>query len=162
MFKLIFNIDAFGLLHRFAASPDHWRSKQASKESTYKDFYATFGSSDTKSNKNDGFLADTSNNKSNPKTVKEMRKEIDQSLGSAASFLSMDGIKRNPKKAMQKNKKNGGDDDSSSRKKKRSNKEKVESGYDTAVNVARKTLKKRQRNGDVSEASRKKSKASDE
>jgi nucleolar protein 9 len=152
--------------NRFAASPDHWRSKQASKESTYKEFYATFGSSDTKTTKNDGFLADTSNNKSNPNNVKEMRKEIDQSLGSS-SFLSTDGFNRNPKKAKQKNKKNaeiGGNEDDSGRKKKRSKKEKVESGHDiaaAAAEVARKTAKKRQRNRDVSEAYGKKLKTSD-
>ncbi|GAU46980.1 hypothetical protein TSUD_190170 [Trifolium subterraneum] len=145
---------------RFAASPDHWRSKQASKESTYKEFYATFGSSDTRSTKNDGFLADTSNNKSNPNNLKEMRKEIDQSLGSS-SFLSTDGFNRNPKNAKQKNKKNveiGGNEDDSSRKKKKSKKEKVESGHDiaAAAEVARKTAKKRQKNHDVSEASGKK------
>ncbi|XP_045794818.1 pumilio homolog 23 isoform X2 [Trifolium pratense] len=150
----------------YAASPDHWRSKQASKESTYKEFYATFGSNDTRSMKNDGFLADTSNNKSNPNNVKEMRKEIDQSLGSS-SFLSMDGFNRNPKKAKQKNKKNaeiGVNEDDSSRKKKRSKKEKVESGHDiaAAAEVARKNAKKRQRNRDISEASGKKLKTSDE
>ncbi|CAJ2631224.1 unnamed protein product [Trifolium pratense] len=150
----------------YAASPDHWRSKQASKESTYKEFYATFGSNDTRSMKNDGFLADTSNNKSNPNNVKEMRKEIDQSLGSS-SFLSMDGFNRNPKKAKQKNKKNaeiGVNEDDFSRKKKRSKKEKVESGHDiaAAAEVARKNAKKRQRNRDISEASGKKLKTSDE
>lgn len=143
--------------NRFAASPDHWRSKQASKESTYRDFCATFSSSDTKSTKNDGFLSNTSNNKSNPKTVKEVRKEIDQSIASPAPFLSMHGLKKNPKKGKQKHKKNtqiGAEDDNSSRKNKRSNKMKIESGYDNA-----KTLKKRQRDGDVSEASLKKLKA---
>ncbi|KAL5061386.1 hypothetical protein RYX36_032990 [Vicia faba] len=147
----------------FAASPDHWRSKQVSKESTYKDFYATFGSGDTRSSKNDGFLADTSNNKSNPNNVKEMRKEIDQSLGS--SFLSTDSLNRNPKKA-KKNKKNaeiGRNEDDSSRKKKKSKKEKVESGYDNAATEEdRKTAKKRQRNREASEASGKKLKTSDE
>nr|KYP72025.1 Pumilio domain-containing protein C14orf21 isogeny [Cajanus cajan] len=124
----------------FAASPDHWRSKQASKESTYKDFYTTFGSGDKKLTKNDAFLADTSNNKSNKKIVKEMRKEIDQSLGSAAPFLSIQNFKSNPKK--------------------RSNK--VESGFDIAATATtRKTAKKRQRDGDLSKASLKKVKASD-
>lgn len=147
--------------NRFAASPDHWRSKQASKESTYKEFYATFGSSDTRSTKNDGFLADTSNNKSSSNNVKEMRKEIDQSLGSS-SFLSTDGFNRNPKKAKQKNTEIGENEDDSSRKKKRSKKEKVESGYDIATTEAAKTAKKRQRNRDASEASGKKLKTSDE
>lgn len=143
----------------FAASPDHWRLKQTSKESTYKEFYATFGSSDTRSTKNDGFLADTSNNnKSNPNNVKEMRKEIDQSLGS--SFLSSDGFNKNQNKTKQKHKKNveiSGNEDNSSRKKKRSKKEKVESGYEAATETA----KKRERNRDVSETPGKKLKTSD-
>ncbi|KAK7285692.1 hypothetical protein RJT34_20470 [Clitoria ternatea] len=142
---------------RFAANPDHWRSKQASKESTYKDFHAIFGSSDSKSTKNDAFLTDTLNNKSNLKTIKDVRKEIDQSLGSAAPFLSMQSFKRNPKKASEKSKKNaqkGGDDDNFSRKK-RSSKEKVESGYDVAATTM-KNVKKRQRDGGLSEASLKK------
>ncbi|KAK7338199.1 hypothetical protein VNO77_18801 [Canavalia gladiata] len=146
----------------FAANSDHWRSKQASKESTYKDFYTTFGSNDTKSRKNDGFLVDTVNNKSNQKTVKDVRKEIDQSLGSAAPFLSMQNFQRNPKKAKQKSKQNAqinGDDNTN--RKKRTKKEEVERGYDTAaITVATgKTVKKRQRDG-LSEASRKKVKAS--
>ncbi|XP_047158395.1 pumilio homolog 23 [Vigna umbellata] len=145
----------------FAANPDHWRSKQASKESTYKDFCSMFGSNDTKLMKNDSFLRDTSNNKSNPNTVKEMRKEIDQSLGSGAPFLSFQN--KNPKKEKHKSKRNAyisGDDDESNRKK-RSKKEKVESGFDTAATAASgKTLKKRRRDGDLSEASLKKVKAS--
>lgn len=143
----------------FAANPDHWRSKQVSKESTYNDFYTMFGSNDTKLTKNDSFLSDTLNNKSNPKAVKEMRKEIDQSLGSGASFLS---FQKNPKKEKHKSKKNAynsGDDDESSNRKKRSKKEKVESGFDTAATAATgKTLKKRRRD-DLSEASQKKVKA---
>jgi len=118
-----------------------------------------FGSNDTKLTKNDSFLSDTLNNKSNPKAVKEMRKEIDQSLGSGASFLS---FQKNPKKEKHKSKKNAyisGDDDESSNRKKRSKKEKVESGFDTAATAATgKTLKKRRRD-DLSEASQKKVKA---
>lgn len=164
LLKLIFMIYTLLYYHRFAASPDHWRSKQASQESTYKDFYTMFGSSDTKLTKNYAFLADTSNNKSNKKTVKEMSKEIDQSLGSGAPFLSTQNFKKNPKKEKHKSKKNAqtsGDDDNSNRKKKRSNKEKVESGFDIAATAAtKKTLKKRRRDGDLSEASLKKVKAS--
>ncbi|KAI9119754.1 hypothetical protein K1719_009143 [Acacia pycnantha] len=63
----------------FAARPDHWRSKQESKESAYKDFYATFASDDNKSTKMSGFLANESNKNSKPKSVKEVSKEIDQS-----------------------------------------------------------------------------------
>ncbi|KAK7397498.1 hypothetical protein VNO78_18673 [Psophocarpus tetragonolobus] len=148
----------------FAASPDHWRSKQASKESTYKDFYTMFGSSETKMTKNDPFLADTSSSKSNKKTVKEMRKEIGLSLGSGTPFLSSQNFKKTPKKERHKCKKNAqisGDDDNSSRKKKRSNKGKVESGFDIADAAAtRKTVNKRQREGDLSKASLKKVKAS--
>lgn len=140
---LLWKLDIDG----FVASPDHWRSKQASKESAYRDFYNTFGSSDTKLTKNDAFLADTSNKKSNKKTVKEMRKEIDQSLGSAAPFLSVQNFRRNSKKAKQKNKKNA----------------QISGDGDIAATAATgKTVKKRRRDGDLSEASLKKvKKASD-
>lgn len=68
--------------NRFANRPDQWKSKQASKQSAYKEFYATFGSSETKSSKSDSFLADTSKSTSFPKGLNKMRKEIDHHLGS--------------------------------------------------------------------------------
>lgn len=87
--------------NRFATRPDQWRSNQASKQSAYKDFYDTFGSSEAKSSKSDGFLADTSKHSSRPKDLKEMRKEIDHDLSSGVPFLSMSGINSKPKRADQ-------------------------------------------------------------
>ncbi|KAF7843691.1 pumilio-like protein 23 [Senna tora] len=158
----------------FASRPDHWRSKQESKESTYKDFYAMFGSSDNKSTKMDGFLANTSgdykstkmdgflantsNRKSNKKNVNEMSKEIGQSLASAASFLSMSGSKRKSKKEKHKSKKNAqidGDDGSSNWKKKNSN-DKKDGVSANAATTGVNFLKKRQRDNDLSKASKKK------
>ncbi|KAK4269006.1 hypothetical protein QN277_022216 [Acacia crassicarpa] len=133
----------------FATRPDHWRSKQESKESAYKDFYATFASDDNKSTKMRGFLANESSKNSKPKTVKEVSKEIGQSLASATSFLSLSGSKKKSKKERQNSKKNaqfGRDDGSSNRKKKSFSKDGA-------------SAKKRGRDYDVSEASQKKLKA---
>lgn len=119
--KLIFLNHAFIVFPRFAARPDHWRSKQASKESTYNDFYATFATDDNKSTKMSGFLGSTSNKNSKAKTVKEISKEIGQSLASATPFLGMSGSSRNSKKGKQNSKKNAqigrGGDGSFNRKK---------------------------------------------
>ena len=145
--------------NRFAARPDHWRSKQATKESTYKEFYATFGSGDTKSTKNNGFLANSTKDKSRPKGLKDMRKEIDQSLNPATPFLSTSGYKKNPKKYRQETRKNtqfGRDEHNPNRKSKRSKKKKVEGEFDNKATAGDKTLKKRQRNHDTSEFSQKK------
>ncbi|XP_028088389.1 pumilio homolog 23 isoform X1 [Camellia sinensis] len=68
----------------FARRPDQWKSRQASKQSVYKEFYATFGSKETKSSKTDHFLAETPRT-SQPEKLKEMRKEIEASLGSATA-----------------------------------------------------------------------------
>ncbi|XP_059595381.1 pumilio homolog 23 isoform X3 [Vitis vinifera] len=84
---------------RFAAWPDQWRLKQSSKESAYKDFYATFGSKETQSSKTDSFV-DPSYHSSHPKSVKAMRKEIDQCLASVTK-LNVSGHKRHPEGAEQ-------------------------------------------------------------
>lgn len=55
---------------------------QASKQSTYKEFYAAFGSDETKPSRSDSFLADASKKTSQPKDIKQMRKEIDFHLAS--------------------------------------------------------------------------------
>lgn len=68
----------------FARRPDQWKLRQASKQSAYKEFYATFGSKETKSSKTDHFLAETPR-ASQPEKLKEMRKEIEASLGSATA-----------------------------------------------------------------------------
>ncbi|KAL8113624.1 hypothetical protein AgCh_020811 [Apium graveolens] len=59
----------------FAKRPEQWKSRQATKESAYKEFYATFGPNTT-SSKNNSFLSKTYHS-SQPEKVKEMRKEID-------------------------------------------------------------------------------------
>ncbi|XP_059639993.1 pumilio homolog 23 [Cornus florida] len=83
----------------FAKQPDQWKLRQSSKQSTYKEFYATFGSKETKSSRNDVFLAE-SHQTSKPEKLKEMRKEIDACLSSAVAlspasqFLSPEGSGR--------------------------------------------------------------------
>ncbi|KAG8656567.1 hypothetical protein MANES_04G151100v8 [Manihot esculenta] len=69
-------------IDRFANRPDQWKSMQASKQSTYKEFYAAFGSDETKPSRSDSFLADASKKTSQPKDIKQMRKEIDFHLAS--------------------------------------------------------------------------------
>ncbi|XP_022992154.1 pumilio homolog 23-like [Cucurbita maxima] len=75
----------------FASRPDQWRSRQASRESAYKEFHDTFGSDKSKSLKTGGFLADSSKQKSHPKDVKTMRQEIEHFTTSGVPFLSMSG-----------------------------------------------------------------------
>lgn len=60
---------------RYAKRPEQWKSRQATKESAFKEFYATFGPKTT-SSKNNSFLSNT-HRSSQPEKVKEMRKEID-------------------------------------------------------------------------------------
>ncbi|KAK8551347.1 hypothetical protein V6N13_119817 [Hibiscus sabdariffa] len=47
-------------IDRYSTKPDQWRSKQASKESTYQEFYAAFGSTDYRSTKGNKFCSDAS------------------------------------------------------------------------------------------------------
>ncbi|XP_050234014.1 pumilio homolog 23 [Mercurialis annua] len=76
-------------IDRFAYRPEQWKFNQASKQSTYDKFSASFGSSETKPSKIDSFLSDTSKTTSNtskitsnPKDVKTMQKEIDNYMSS--------------------------------------------------------------------------------
>ncbi|KAB5574072.1 hypothetical protein DKX38_001266 [Salix brachista] len=71
--------------------PDQWRSRQASKQSAYKDFYAAFGSSETISSKSDSFLVDTSKSASLAKELKDVRKEIDHRLASSEKYAKHTG-----------------------------------------------------------------------
>ncbi|KAA0059354.1 pumilio-like protein 23 [Cucumis melo var. makuwa] len=82
----------------FASQPDQWRSKQASRESVYKEFHNTFGSGKAKSSKADGFLADNSKYRSHPKDVKTMRQEIEHHTTSGIPFLKMSGFKNKSEK----------------------------------------------------------------
>lgn len=70
----------------YANRPDQWRSRQASKQSTYKEFYAAFGSGEAKLSKSDSFLADTSKSTSLAIGVKNVRKEIDHHLASSEKY----------------------------------------------------------------------------
>ncbi|KAK1375882.1 Pumilio RNA-binding repeat [Heracleum sosnowskyi] len=58
----------------YAKRPEQWKSRQATKETAYKEFYATFGPNT--SLKKNSFLSNT-HRSSQPEKVKEIRKEID-------------------------------------------------------------------------------------
>ncbi|PIN13745.1 putative RNA-binding protein [Handroanthus impetiginosus] len=90
----------------FERRPDQWRSRQTSKESAYKEFYAAFGPKDTKSYQSGNFLADP-RPKSQAEKLKGMRKEIDTHLSSGFSsngtpFLAHQGRSTKPKKSRNK------------------------------------------------------------
>lgn len=89
-------------VHGFTARPDQWRSKQASKESTYKKFYATFGSTESKMSKIDDFLSGSSNLSTAPQSLKKVKKEIDDNLSANQKFniqgMRFDGSRQKSKK----------------------------------------------------------------
>ncbi|KAL4277977.1 hypothetical protein GQ457_03G040530 [Hibiscus cannabinus] len=64
-----------------STKPDQWRSKQASKESAYKEFYAAIGSTASKSTKSNKFLSDASMDTSELEEL-DAKKERDGSLTS--------------------------------------------------------------------------------
>lgn len=109
----------------FTARPDQWRLKQSAKQLTYKEFYSTFGSNDTKSSRKDSFLADSSKQTSNSQGIKNMRKEIDNCLDSTALLLGKSGLKRRSEKEEHRSEKYAKHvmvDDISKRKNKKKNK----------------------------------------
>lgn len=67
----------------FARYPEQWKSKQASKESVYKEYLADFGSQNTDLSQSGSFLAGPGH-KARPENFKEMRKDIDSRLSSAS------------------------------------------------------------------------------
>ncbi|KAI4325706.1 hypothetical protein MLD38_031081 [Melastoma candidum] len=69
-------------IHGYASRPEQWKSKQVSKQSVYNDFCAIFGSGEAKTPKNVNARQSIQ-----AADIKQLRKEIDQSLGL--------GIKRN-------------------------------------------------------------------
>ncbi|KAL6137343.1 hypothetical protein ACLB2K_062635 [Fragaria x ananassa] len=91
----------------FAARPEQWRSRQESKQSTLRDFSATFGSSETKASNNiepeqpkkSSFLSEDYMKRS------KVGKAVDHHQASPAPFLSTTGSKRKPKEKEQSNKK---------------------------------------------------------
>lgn len=58
-----------------------------------------FGSGKSKSQKTEGFLADSSKHTSHPKDVKTMRKEIEHHTTSDVPFLAMSGFKGKSEKS---------------------------------------------------------------
>ncbi|XP_019244042.1 PREDICTED: pumilio homolog 23 isoform X2 [Nicotiana attenuata] len=66
----------------FARQPDQWKSRQASQQSALKEFYATFGPTETKSLVKESFLADT-HSKPKQEKLKDIRKEIETTLASS-------------------------------------------------------------------------------
>lgn len=91
----------FAFPNRFTARPDQWRSKQASKESTYKKFYATFGSTESKMSKIDDFLSGSSNLSTAPQSLKKVKKVIDDNLSANQKFniqgMRFDGSRQKSK-----------------------------------------------------------------
>lgn len=154
----------------FTARPDQWRLKQSAKQLTYKEFYATFGSNDAKSSRKDSFLADSSKQILNTQGIKNMRKEIDNCLDSAALSLGKSGLKRRSEKEEHRSEKYAkhvmADDISKGKNKKKNIKNQVASecpgpsskGAENAVKPflsTDKTVKKRNRSNRPSKASKK-------
>lgn len=78
----------------YARRPEQWKSRQATKESAYKEFYATFGPKTT-SSKDNSFLSNTYRS-SQPEKVKEMRKEIDSHVATLLDPSSKTSGKHTP------------------------------------------------------------------
>ncbi|KAF6148851.1 hypothetical protein GIB67_014222 [Kingdonia uniflora] len=78
----------------YAARPDQWRSRQASKKKIYKDFCAAFGSrkTTTSSSTTRKFVGELSSHSSQPKSVKEMRDEIGKYLMPSSLGTNFPGI----------------------------------------------------------------------
>ncbi|KAH9713893.1 Pumilio [Citrus sinensis] len=154
----------------FTARPDQWRLKQSAKQLTYKEFYSTFGSNDTKSSRKDSFLADSSKQTSNSQGIKNMRKEIDNCLDSTALLSGKSGLKRRSEKEEHRSEKYAkhvmADDISKGKNKKKNKKNQVASEYagpsSKGAEIAAKpflstdkTVKKRNRSNRPSKASKK-------
>ncbi|ONI15217.1 hypothetical protein PRUPE_3G030900 [Prunus persica] len=125
----------------FAARPDQWRSRQESKQSTFNEFYSTFGSSETKPSKNSSFLSDDSKKTSQPNKIKQMREEIAHLQTSPAPFLSTTGFKRKPNKPEKSSKKfarNSADEDVPKVKKNQSNNIVTDEGTSQSMHKAEK------------------------
>ncbi|KAL9460665.1 hypothetical protein AB3S75_003797 [Citrus x aurantiifolia] len=154
----------------FTARPDQWRLKQSAKQLTYKEFYSTFGSNDTKSSRKDSFLADSSKQTSNSQGIKNMRKEIGNCLDSTALLLGKAGLMRRSEKEEHRSEKYAkhvmADDISKGKNKKKNKKNQVASEYtgpsSKGAEIAAKpflstdkTAKKRNRSNRPSKASKK-------
>ncbi|XP_022724834.1 pumilio homolog 23-like isoform X2 [Durio zibethinus] len=92
-------------IDRYATKPDQWRSKQASKQSAYNEFYVAFGTSESPTKNK--FLCDASMDISEPKEL-NTRKEIDSSLN---SISMVDDTLAEKKKKRKKRKRDVGSED---------------------------------------------------
>ncbi|EOY27395.1 Pumilio 23, putative isoform 1 [Theobroma cacao] len=101
---LLRNLD----IDRYATKPDQWRSKQASKQSAYNEFYFAFGSSESKSPTKNKFLSNASMQTSDPEELKNTRKEIDSFLTSTSM---LDDTSAEKKKKRKKRNKDAGSED---------------------------------------------------
>ncbi|KAL3720718.1 hypothetical protein ACJRO7_005517 [Eucalyptus globulus] len=88
-------------IHGYASHADQWRSRQVSKQTTYDEFRAIFGSSGTKSSGNDSFPTDTNTSKRASQTanIKQIRKEIDDRLSSAVPSLVKSDLRQREERA---------------------------------------------------------------
>ncbi|OMO66008.1 hypothetical protein COLO4_30871 [Corchorus olitorius] len=93
-------------IDRYATRPDQWRSKQASKESTYNEFYVAFGSSEAKSSRKNRYLSDDPMQTSEPEEFKSTTEGIDDTLTSTSMLDNTSGEKKRRKKR----KRDAGDD----------------------------------------------------
>lgn len=104
----------------FARQPDQWKSRQASQQSALKEFYATFGPTETKSFQKESFLADTVS-KSTPGKLKDIRKEIETTMVSAKTsntpFLAHQ-VSKKVKRSKNEKKRHRKDSESESQRKK--------------------------------------------
>lgn len=83
--------------HRYAAKPEHWRSRIEAKQSAYKEFYSTFGTAEDKTSKEDTFLSDAYK-RSQTKELNNRRNEIDDRLTSTAPSLGVSEKNKKSKK----------------------------------------------------------------
>ncbi|CAI9114512.1 OLC1v1015251C2 [Oldenlandia corymbosa var. corymbosa] len=97
----------------FAKRPDLWKSRQSSRQTAYKEFYDAFGPSGTDvSGEKTSFLAEVKHNSQSGK-MKDMRKQIDNSLVNTGPklgtpFLAHQGSKTKPGKSGSKRSREGG------------------------------------------------------
>ncbi|KAK4789553.1 hypothetical protein SAY86_016857 [Trapa natans] len=77
-----------------AESPEQWKKKLESKHSVYEEFYNIFGTGETKSHRDDSLVSNTSKKRRKNTNMKQLRKEIDQSLTYETPFLSKSSLKR--------------------------------------------------------------------
>ncbi|TYG68457.1 hypothetical protein ES288_D05G154600v1 [Gossypium darwinii] len=84
-------------IDRYATKPDQWRSKQASKQSAYNEFFVAFGSSESKSTKSNKLLYNASMDTSEHEEL-NIKKDIDGSLISTSVVDDTSSEKKGRKK----------------------------------------------------------------